>query len=462
MRTNTLVIAGRVRIVVPDSLNLITPYVLFEQQDWFEEEISFLRRVLRDGEKAIDIGANYGVYTLSMAKAVGPNGAIWAFEPASSTAEFLKQSIAANQFEHITLECSALSDTGGSARLTLNDHAELNALEHGAESANAGETVRVTTLDDAAERYQWRDIEFLKIDAEGEETRIIQGGRDFLRKCSPLILYEVKAGDTVHLDLVRAFEAMGYESYRLVPGLEILAPFIADEEQDGFLLNLFCCKADRSSTLSKRGLLATPHSKPTGSVSMPAALNLTSLPYGAALDSTWQAASQAIGRSEIDEALSQYAASQDVERPAIDRFSALKRAFETLKRVCDQYPTHLRRASLARVASEFGARSVAIAALNQLIQTCAQGHRPSLDEPFLATTRRFETVDPNDDIDRWVLASILEALERLADYSSFYTGNAARPRLETIASLGYASDEMLRRLKLVRLRFPTPSATASE
>ena len=47
MRTATLTIADGVRVVVPDSIGLITPYVLFEQQDWFEDEIKFLRRLLR-------------------------------------------------------------------------------------------------------------------------------------------------------------------------------------------------------------------------------------------------------------------------------------------------------------------------------------------------------------------------------------------------------------------------------
>src|SRR5258708_8334867 len=73
-RTATVEIAGGVRIVVPDSLNLITPYVLYEQQDWFEDEVGFLRRILRPGQNAIDIGANYGVYGLSIANAVGPTG----------------------------------------------------------------------------------------------------------------------------------------------------------------------------------------------------------------------------------------------------------------------------------------------------------------------------------------------------------------------------------------------------
>ena len=72
--TTTLTLIDGVRVVVPDSLDLITPYVLREQQDWFEEEIKFLRRFLQPGQNVIDIGANYGVYTLSMAQAVGSNG----------------------------------------------------------------------------------------------------------------------------------------------------------------------------------------------------------------------------------------------------------------------------------------------------------------------------------------------------------------------------------------------------
>src|ERR1700691_4129263 len=127
-RISTLEITDGTRVVTPDSVNLITPYVLYEQQDWFEDEIVFLRRLLLPGQRAIDVGANYGVYTLSIAKAVGPTGAVWAFEPASSTAGFLEQGIAANGFSQIVLERSALSRECGNAQLTLNNDSELNAL----------------------------------------------------------------------------------------------------------------------------------------------------------------------------------------------------------------------------------------------------------------------------------------------------------------------------------------------
>src|ERR1700761_1057248 len=192
-RTITMTIPDGVLVAVPDSLDLLTPYVLAEQHDWFEDEIGFVRELLQAGDRVVDIGANYGVYTLSMAKAVGPQGAVWAFEPASSTAEFLRQGIAANGFAHVTLETSALSSAVGSAKLAIAEQSELNSLERDASSSQRTETVRVVTLDEAMSRYGWTDIDFLKMDAEGEEKRIIEGGRAFLSRCSPLILYEIKS-----------------------------------------------------------------------------------------------------------------------------------------------------------------------------------------------------------------------------------------------------------------------------
>src|SRR5262249_20657349 len=46
----------------------VTTYVLIEQEDWFEREIAFVRRLLQPGMRVIDIGANYGTYTLTMAQ----------------------------------------------------------------------------------------------------------------------------------------------------------------------------------------------------------------------------------------------------------------------------------------------------------------------------------------------------------------------------------------------------------
>ena len=197
--TTRLKMVDGVQIVVPDSLELITCYVLKEQQDWFEDEIKFLRRLLQPGQQIIDIGANMGVYTLSMARTVGPTGRVWAFEPASSTAALLAQSIAANEFGHVVLEQCALSSASGTLRLALNDHSELNALVRDGTPSGASEEVQVSTLDECRERHAWRDIAFVKIDAEGEELNILNGGKRFLAEQSPLVQYEITDGTSLRV-----------------------------------------------------------------------------------------------------------------------------------------------------------------------------------------------------------------------------------------------------------------------
>lgn len=468
MTTAILTIVDGVRVIVPDSLNLITPYVLLEQQDWFEDEIKFLRRLLQPGQKVIDIGANYGVYTLSMARTLGPTGRVWAFEPASGTARLLAEAIADNGFTQVVLERSALSSCQGAAQLSLNENSELNALVHDKPSAGASETVPLVTLDACMERYNWRDIEFMKIDAEGEEANILKGGRRFFAELSPLVQYEIRAGEELHTELVQDFAALGYESYRLVPGLDLLVPFDAESPPDGYLLNLFCCKKDRARQLAAQGHLLDPAgSRPDTATGLFMKTDghdaycwrdaIATLPYGVQLAELWEQTMAAGNSAEVDEALSLYALCRDLSRSPYERYHALESSLGIFNVLCACRPTHLRLASLSRIARDYGARLLAVNALHQLSDTILNNNTVDASEPFLAPGALFDAISPGQSIGNWVLAAVLEEFERLAAYSSFYTGVSAKHRLEAIRTLGYGSAEMSRRLSLVQKRFGLPS-----
>jgi FkbM family methyltransferase len=468
--TAQLEMVDGVRITVPDSLNLITCYVLKEQLDWFEDEIKFLRKLLRPGQKVIDIGANMGVYSLSMARTVGPTGGVWSFEPASSTAGLLAQSIAANGFSHVVLDQCALSSASGTLRLSLNDNSELNELVREGAPAGASEEVRVSTLDECRERHGWRDIAFVKIDAEGEERNILIGGQRFFAEQSPLVQYEVKAGTTVHLDLVDHFAALGYHSYRLVPGLGLLVPFDRAARVDAFLLNLFACKQDRADALAEQGFLvqgstAATQEKKGGFFSAMLSrfstrvaydwrTSLVSLPYGKELAGSWKLTmAESNAGPEVADALFQYAMSRDATLPGSQRFAALSKCVSLLISLTRREPRGSRWASLARAAAELGERSLAVEALQRLCNEVLERRTVELSEPFLAPSPRFDSIGPRPSGVDWVMAAALEELERLAAFSSFYTREATLPRLDAIRNLGFASDEMHRRAALIRQRF---------
>jgi FkbM family methyltransferase len=464
------------KVVVPDSLDLIIPYVLREQQDWFEDEIKFLRRSLQPGQHAIDIGANYGVYTLSIAKTVGSSGHVWAFEPASAIAGLLGESVAVNGYDYVTLEQSALSETAGTAELSMRTQSELNSLVHDYASPQPTETVRVVTLDGYGEKSGWQDIDFIKIDAEGEEISILKGGEKFFAEHSPLVQYEIKAGKDVHLDLVRAFAGIGYESYRLVPGLDLLVPFHVDTPADSYQLNLFACKSARAAELASGGWLINEVPEPGSPRELPGGITpdvleenaidwraaLAPLPYARGLAGRWEMTVAGDETGAVEEALALYALSRDTSRPGTVRFAALDSSFHRFKSLIEISPTHPRLASLTRIARDYGARSVANNAVGQLYNSILRDKSVKLDEPFLAPGKRFDSLDPGGAYGDWMLAAAAEELERGRAFSSFFTGDSARNRLEMICSSNFAGPEMRRRLSLLRQRFDLPESRSSD
>ena len=85
MQSLRIRIAAGGLVTVPASPAHLTTYVLLEQEDWFEKEIAWVRSALLPGMRAVDIGANYGVYCVGRARAVGTAGRVWAYEPSART-----------------------------------------------------------------------------------------------------------------------------------------------------------------------------------------------------------------------------------------------------------------------------------------------------------------------------------------------------------------------------------------
>jgi FkbM family methyltransferase len=207
-------------IVVPPTLSAITTYVLLEQEAWFEKEIRFLRRFLRPGMTAIDIGANLGVYSLPMARLVGPSGRIFAYEPGTEARTLLERSCALNELTNIEIIDMALSDSDREGKLAFAASSELRALG----TTGEGDSVRITSLDAESAGRGWSSIDFIKIDAEGEEERIIAGALTLFAAQSPLVMFEIKAGNSVNERLRALFPSIGYRLFRQLEGAPILVP----------------------------------------------------------------------------------------------------------------------------------------------------------------------------------------------------------------------------------------------
>jgi len=451
-----------IKVCVPDDINLITPYVLLEQKDWFEIECDFVRHILKSGMKFIDIGANYGMYTLMAAKYVGNEGRVWAFEPAKPTMAYLTKSLVENNFHNVELIEAGISDKSGNACITENINAELNMILEASEDAiSGGETIELLSMDDSMKRFKWENIDFIKIDAEGFEDKVIDGGGAFFDKNSPLVMYEIKHGNDWNIDLVRKFEAIGFTSYKLIPGLKVLVPFDPTESIDKYQLNLFCCKVDRAGQLAQDGLLIKePISLDEIGAPKPASwINyLQQFPYVIHSLQSWLeftgTNNQHLPWIMHQQALDFYAQAHDVSEPIEKRYAYLLCAFHILFNLLKENGNFSNILTFVRIATEIGERVKAVNALTYLINAHSSGHIPMiLNEPFLAITPEYENLDPNEEINNWAMASILEQHEKLRSFSSYYTGTSSISTLEAIRVTGFQSEEMERREELIRRRF---------
>jgi Methyltransferase FkbM domain len=237
--------------------------------------------------------------------------------------------------------------------------------------------VHITSLDREDATRSWPSPDFVKIDAEGEEHRILAGGHNFFARHSPLIMFEIKAGDKVNEHLRALFPTIGYRLFRQLGGAPILVPDDAQQPVDGYELNMFAAKPDLVSALSHQGLLvdAVPAWMPSAdnckiaesfwrSRKFAPQINL-SVGYGTHVD------------SDYCNSLAAYATWRAADRPVAARCAALAFALGGLRAACARVPTAGRLSTLARVAWEWGARGV----LQRLIQILKSG-QIQFDEPF--------------------------------------------------------------------------------
>src|SRR4051794_40390959 len=77
---------------------------------WCEAEVKIFAHVLREGDLAIEVGANIGAHTVAMAKRVGPRGTVVAFEPQRVVFQTLCANVATNSLPNVFCYQSAVGE----------------------------------------------------------------------------------------------------------------------------------------------------------------------------------------------------------------------------------------------------------------------------------------------------------------------------------------------------------------
>ena len=178
-------------------------------------ETSVFDQILTEGQLVIEAGSNIGVHTLFMARKVGEQGRVLAFEPQRLVFQALCGNMALNSITNAFCWNMGLSDTPGEMSIPMLDPRQPNNFGGTEMSADApGDAIPVTTID----QLDLPQCDFIKVDVEGMEEKVLRGATQTIKKYRPILYVECDRADREE-SLLKYIDSLDYQMFLHLPPL---------------------------------------------------------------------------------------------------------------------------------------------------------------------------------------------------------------------------------------------------
>lgn len=152
----------------------------------------FFKKLFKKIEKGMivyDVGGHVGMYTLPFAKSVGSDGKVYSFEPEKKGFDALSKNLILNNINNVKLFPFALSNETSKSNFYIRPDKDTHSLfesTHAPSKTGSQKTLSVSTytIDDLIEKKLAVVPDFLKIDTEGAELKILEGLKKNYQKLS--------------------------------------------------------------------------------------------------------------------------------------------------------------------------------------------------------------------------------------------------------------------------------------
>lgn len=171
--------------------------------EFAEGQVSLFEQVIKPWMICVDAGANIGAHTVVLAKL---SKYVHAYEPQRAIYHTLCGNVALNGLTNVSCHHKALSNTKGKIPIPVLDYECTNNL--GAFNIE-GDGVK---LDEVEVEPLETKCNFLKIDVEGHELKMLEGAEPMIRECKPIIYIENDRKEQADA-LISRIREMGYTPF---------------------------------------------------------------------------------------------------------------------------------------------------------------------------------------------------------------------------------------------------------
>lgn len=229
-----------------DSRGLPHPRVrrLVDRVPFLDKELFALRDLVPRGGTVVDVGAAGGAHTFVAADLVGPYGRVVAVEARAGSAGLLRAWRRVLGAAHVTIVHAALGAEAGELTLRVPlvpTRSHRDGGDDGTLLARLPATTRsvgMTTLDHLATSQQIDRLDLLKVDVEGAEAAVLDGGHQVLERYRPVLVLEVfdpflRREGTSARELFDRVVDYGYQPHRF--GDHGLVPTTHDPDEHNYV-----------------------------------------------------------------------------------------------------------------------------------------------------------------------------------------------------------------------------------
>ena len=151
-------------------------------EDFEPLSVAKMKASLREGQVVVDVGANFGYYSLLASRAVGPSGQVYAFEPSPATLKILR--LNTQRYDNVYIADKAVSDTCGQIRFFHTDDYVNSGTVANPPFKKSDEVEEIMVQAISLDEYFPKnfEVDFLKIDIQGDDLRAIKGAKGLIQR----------------------------------------------------------------------------------------------------------------------------------------------------------------------------------------------------------------------------------------------------------------------------------------
>ena len=193
--------------------------------EFSELEAQLFTGLVRPGMLVVEVGSNIGAHTVHLAKLVGENGGVVAFEAQRVIFQMLCANLALNGIENTDAKCMAVGAAPGEImvpRLDYRGDNNFGGISLGGDDGDAVEMIAIDNLLLPA-------CHLMKIDVEGMEKQVLEGARQTIGRFRPYLYVEDDRIDK-HAELITTLFDLEYRLWWHLPWLYNPGNFAGDPE----------------------------------------------------------------------------------------------------------------------------------------------------------------------------------------------------------------------------------------